>query len=173
MIELRPANFSDYNAIAKIHIESWQKNYRNILSDRFLDNEIEKDRLKLWQNRLASAMPGNQITVAVNNENIVGFSCLLLNYDSLYGSLLDNLHVRQEFQNSGIGKMLMKNCARMILEKANARKMYLWVYEANQNARKAYEHLGGTHIDTVRKSNVDGTEANACRYVWEDVSSFG
>jgi GNAT superfamily N-acetyltransferase len=173
MTELRTAKFSDYTAIAKIHTESWQKNYRNILSARFLDNEIEEDRLKFWQNRLASAMPTQKITVAVNNENIVGFSCLFLNYDSLYGSLLDNLHVREEFQNSGLGKLLMKNCARLILENATDRKMYLWVYEANQNARKVYEHLGGAHIHTVRKSNLDGTEANACKYVWEDVTSFG
>jgi GNAT superfamily N-acetyltransferase len=173
MIELRTAKFSDYPAIAKIHTESWQKNYRNILSDRFLDNEIEEDRLNFWQNRLASAMLTQKITVAVSNETIIGFSCLLLDYNSLYGTLLDNLHVRQEFQNSGVGKLLMKNCARIILEKANDRKMYLWVYEANQNARKVYEHLGGTHIYTVSKPNVDGTEANACKYVWEDVTSFG
>jgi GNAT superfamily N-acetyltransferase len=173
MIALRTARFSDHTAIAKIHIESWQKNYRNILSDQFLDNEIEEDRLKFWQIRLHSAMPDQKTTVAVNNENIVGFSCLLLNFDALHGSLLDNLHVQQEFQNSGIGKLLIKNCARTILEKGDTLKMYLWVYEANRNARKVYEHLGGTHIYTVRKSNVDGTEANACKYVWDDVTSFG
>jgi GNAT superfamily N-acetyltransferase len=172
MIKLRPAKLSDYSAIAKIHTESWQKNYRNILSDRFLDVEVEDERLKFWQRKLSSLMASQQVTVARDNDNIVGFSCLLLDYDTLYGTLLDNLHVLQEFQNLGIGKLLMKNCARMILEKAGNYKMYLWCYEANQNARKVYEHFGGTCLHTVRKSNVDGTEANACRYVWEDVTSF-
>lgn len=173
MIELRPAKIPDYTAIAKIHTESWQKNYRNILSDQFLDNEVEKERLEFWHRRLSSLMASQKVTVAVNKDNIIGFSCLFLNYDPLYGSLLDNLHVLNDFQNSGIGKLLMKTCTRMILEKASDRKMYLWVYESNQNARKVYEHLGGIHIDTLRKSSVDGTEANACLYVWEDVTSFG
>lgn len=173
MIELRPAKFSDHTAIAKIQTESWQKNYRNILSDPFLDSGVEAERLDFWRMRLSSLMASQQITVATNNDNIVGFSCLFLDYDSLYESLLDNLHVQQEFQKLGIGKLLMKNCARLILEKAKGRKMYLWVYEANANARKMYEHLGGSCLHIVRKSNVDGTEANACRYVWEDVTSFG
>ena len=172
MVELRTAELPDYIAIAKIHSKSWQENYRDILSNQFLDNEVEKDHLELWQKRLASSMADQQVTLAVVNENIVGFSCLLLNYDSLYGSLLDNLHVLREFQNSGIGKMLMKNCAKMILENGVDRKMHLWVYEANQKARKVYKHLGGTYVHSVTKSNVDGTKANACRYLWNDVASF-
>lgn len=172
MIELRVANLSDYTSIAKIHAESWQKNYRNILSDRFLDHEVENERLEFWQRRWSSLMSTQHITVAVDSDIVVGFSCLLLNYDSVYGSLLDNLHVKQAFQNSGIGKLLMKHCAGTIMEKAGDRKMYLWVYEANQHARKVYEHFGGNYLHTALKSNVDGTEANACRYVWEDVSLF-
>lgn len=173
MIELRPAKFSDYTAIAEIHTESWQKNYRNILSDQFLDGEVEEERLAFWQRRLSSLMASQQVTVATNHDTIVGFSCLFIDYDPLYGTLLDNLHVLHEFQNKGIGKLLMKNCAGMILEKAKDPKMYLWCYEANENARKVYEHLGGNCLHIVRKSNVDETEANACRYVWQDVTSFG
>lgn len=172
MIELRPATLYDYTPIAKIHTESWQKNYRNILSDRFLNEEVEEERLQFWQRKLSSIMESQYVTVATDNENIVGFSCLLLDFDALHGTLLDNLHVLQQFQKTGIGKQLMKNCARLILEKAKDRKMYLWVYEANENARKVYEHLCGSCLHIVSKSNVDGTEANACRYVWKDVTSF-
>jgi GNAT superfamily N-acetyltransferase len=173
MIELRPAKFSDHTAIAKIHTESWQKNYRNILSNQFLDNKVEEERLAFWHRRLSSLMASQQVTVASVNDCITGFSWLFIDYDPQYGTLLDNLHVRQDFQNNGVGKLLMKNCARVILEKAKSRKMYLWVYELNQNARKVYEHLGGNWLHTARKRNVDGTGANACRYVWEDIASFG
>jgi ribosomal protein S18 acetylase RimI-like enzyme len=170
MIELRPAGFSDYTSIAKVHAESWRKNYRKILTDQFLDHGVEKDRLEFWHKRFSSPSPNQQVTVVITNENIVGFSCILLDHDPLYGTLLDNLHVLQEFQNSGIGKLLMNNCAGTILEKSNSPKMYLWVYEANQNARKVYEHLGGMHVHTVKKYIEDGTEAAVCRYAWKDVT---
>jgi hypothetical protein len=39
-IELKPAQFSDYIIVAKIHAQSWQKNYRNIFSDKFLNEEV-------------------------------------------------------------------------------------------------------------------------------------
>ena len=154
MIELRPANFQDYSAIAKIHTQSWQKNYRNILSDRFLDNEVEKNHLHLWEERLGFPAGGQLVSVATHHTNIVGFSCLFLDHDPLYGSLLDNLHVQQEFQNTGIGKLLLKDCGRLILEN-HGKKMYLWVYAANLNARKVYEHLGAIHVQTITKMNAD------------------
>jgi GNAT superfamily N-acetyltransferase len=172
MIELKPAGFSDYPTIAKLHAQSWQKSYRNILSDKFLDEEVEKERLEFWHKRFLSPSTSHQITLAISDQSIVGFSCLHLDYDPAYGSLLDNLHVLQKFQNAGIGKLLIKNCAETILKKAATTKMHLWVYEANENARKVYEHLGASHLYTIKKITDDGTEARVCKYQWEDISSL-
>jgi GNAT superfamily N-acetyltransferase len=171
-IELKPAQFSDYIIVAKIHAQSWQKNYRNILSDKFLNEEVEKERLEFWHKRFLSPLTTQQVMLATTDQNIAGFSCLFLDYDPHYGNLLDNLHIRQEFQNSGIGKMLIQNWAGTILEKAKTPKMYLWVYESNVNARKVYEHLGASHLYTIKKLTEDGTEARVCKYLWEDVSSL-
>jgi ribosomal protein S18 acetylase RimI-like enzyme len=106
----------------------------------------------------------------VQENIIVGFSCIYLDDDSIYGTLLDNLHVSAGCQRSGIGRLLMKKSAKLILQRSNNRKMYLWVFEANQNARQVYERLGGKNVETVKKQNDDGTEAKACRYFWEDVT---
>ena len=172
VIELKPAQFSDHPAIANIHAQSWQNNYRNILSDLFLDKEVEKERLVFWHNRFLSSPATQQVTLATTNQNIVGFSCLYLDYDPHYGTLLDNLHVVQGFQNYGIGKLLIQNCAGTILKKAKTPKMHLLVYEANVNARKVYEHLGASHVYTVKKITEDKTEARVCQYLWDDVSSL-
>jgi GNAT superfamily N-acetyltransferase len=169
-IELKPAQFSDYPTIAKIHAQSWQKNYSNILSVQFLDEEVEKDRLQFWRKRFISLSPNQQVTLAMINQNIIGFSCLNLDDGPEHGSLLDNLHILQEFQNFGIGKQLIQNCAVTILQKAKTTKMYLWVYEANENARKVYEHLGASHLYTIEKLIEDGSKARVCKYLWEDVS---
>jgi ribosomal protein S18 acetylase RimI-like enzyme len=172
MITLRPAIFSDYAAIASLHAQSWQQTYRGIFSDHFLDHAAEKDRTEIWHNRLLHPHSNQVVTLAIQNEIIVGFSCLYLNDDPLLGSLLDNLHVSPFFQQAGIGRMLLRNCATTILENANNHKMYLWVFELNQNARRVYEHLGGANVSTEEKQNPDGTSARICKYVWNNVASL-
>src|SRR6476619_1266108 len=116
MITLRPARFSDYAAIAKLHAESWQRSYRGIFTDDFLDNHAEEERTKIWHDRLLHPLTNQVVTVAMQNENLVGFSCLYLYDDLPFGSLLDNLHVSMSFQNSGTGRKLMKNCAADIIK---------------------------------------------------------
>lgn len=170
MIKLRSAQFSDYSAIAGLHAKSWQQNYRGIFSDQFLDKEVEQERSEFWHHRLKSPKENQQVTIAVLDENTVGFSCLLLNDDPVFGSLLDNLHVSVTLQKSGIGKLLMKECAKIICEKSNIKKMYLWVYESNKNAISVYTHLGGVNVETVDRLNEDGTKAKALRYIWADAS---
>lgn len=170
MINLRPAQFSDYTSIAKLHAESWRQNYRGIYNDSFLDNEVEQNRLDTWYKRLKSPDPNQFVTVTIQNELLVGFSYILLNHDPEFGSLLDNLHVSSDLQKTGIGRSLMKDCAKTILDKANNNKMYLWVYEVNKNARAVYERLGGTCYEITEKQNEDGTRSSTCRYIWNDVS---
>lgn len=170
MIQLRDAQFSDYKAIAKLHADSWKKTYRGIYSEQFLDHEVEQDRAVLWHDRLFNPGSQQQVVVAVQEEIIVGFACLFLNDHPQYGTLLDNLHVSVSYQKAGIGKQLLQECARRIINKAQSHKMYLWVYESNENARRVYEHLGTTYIETVEQPTPSGITAPACRYAWSDVA---
>jgi ribosomal protein S18 acetylase RimI-like enzyme len=172
MLKLRQAQLSDYCHIAKLHADNWKLNYRGILTDNYLDNEVDIDRLYVWHHRLSEPMENQIIIVATLNEEIVGFCCTLLNDDSQFGSLIDNLHIATTMQKSGIGKMLIKDAIDTIIEKGLTRKMYLWVYEANTNARAVYEHLGGTNFETLTMESSDGTTARTCRYIWDDVAKI-
>lgn len=170
MILLRQAIFSDCTTIAKLHAESWKHTYRGIFSDDFLDNDAEKERIKVWHSRLICPSSKQVVTLAIQNEMAVGFSCVYLNDDPEWGALLDNLHVVPPFHGVGIGKILIKNCAATILKNGSNHKMHLWVFERNQNAIEFYKHLQGKNIETIVKQNVDGTKAKACKYFWEDLS---
>jgi GNAT superfamily N-acetyltransferase len=172
VIKLRQAQFSDYRAIAKLHADNWKQTYRGILSDNYLDNEADIDRLDTWHGRLSEPEENQITTVAVLDKDIVGFCCTILNDDLLFGSLIDNLHVSITMQKAGIGKMLIKDTVAAIIEKALTRKMYLWVYEANINARRVYERLGGTNFETLMKTGNDGTVVSTCRYTWGDVAKI-
>ncbi|MDQ3291240.1 MAG: GNAT family N-acetyltransferase [Bacteroidota bacterium] len=170
MVTLRDAQFSDYAAIAKLHATSWQQHYRGIMSDQFLDNEVEQDRLKVWHQRLQNPSGNQRIILATLNDQVVGLSCFYLNDSPEFGTLIDNLHVSKNLQKSGVGAQLLKESAKRIKDLAQLPKMYLWVYELNKNARAFYDRLGGKNFQTVETENFDKTKAMVCRYVWEDVS---
>jgi ribosomal protein S18 acetylase RimI-like enzyme len=170
MIAVRDAQYADYIAIAQLHAESWRQTYRGIYSDAFLDHEVEQDRAIVWQDRLSLPTSQQQVIVALHNDTLVGFACLFLDTDPKFGSLLDNLHITLSFQKSGIGKRLLQECARRIGSKSKSPKMYLWVYESNENARRVYEQLGAVHIATEEQPTASGVSAPACRYAWTDVA---
>ena len=103
MIKLRHAQFSDYQAIAKLHAESWRQNYRGIYSEKFLEEEVEQERLDTWYKRLKSPDNNQYVIVATHEDEIVGLACIYLNDDTTFGTLLDNLHVSSELKRSGVG----------------------------------------------------------------------
>ena len=51
-------------------------------------------------------------------------------------------------------------------------RLHLWAYEQNLSARRFYERLGG--VITLRHAELalDGTEVNAVRYCWSDLSGL-
>jgi GNAT superfamily N-acetyltransferase len=169
MVLLRDALYSDYTAIAALHAANWQQYYRGILSDNYLDNEVVQDRLHTWDERLRIPAGNQQLTVAIVNNELAGFACLFLDDDPAFGSLVDNLHVSPSKQKTGIGKLLMRECVNKVRDKAAIKKMYLWAYEQNVNARKVYEHLDGFCYETIESVSEDGISRRVCRYTWNDV----
>jgi len=172
MINLRSATLSDYIAIAKLHADNWRLAYRGTMSDNFLNDEVDNERLSTWYKRLKIPNRHQFVTVANLGNSIVGFCCLLINEDSIFGSYIDSLHVSANLRKSGIGKMMISHSAKIICEKADSKKLYLWVYESNKNARLVYERLGAINYETIEKSNGDGTISKTCRYVWDDITSL-
>lgn len=171
-VQYRMATFADYTEIARLHTDSWRRTYRGIYSDQYLDHEAAQDRLDTWHKRLGTVNPNQHVTVALLDDRLIGFCCIQLDDDPVFGSLIDNLHVASTLHRSGVGKMLLSYSAMIIRNKASGKKVYLWVYENNVNARRAYEHLGATNFETIDKKNDDGSMARACRYTWDDVSKL-
>jgi ribosomal protein S18 acetylase RimI-like enzyme len=142
------------------------------MSDNYLNSEVDNERLDTWYKRLKNPDRDQFVTVANLENNIVGFCCLILNEDAVFGSYIDSLHVSAALQKTGIGKMMISYSAKIICENAHSKKMYLWVYESNKNARIAYESLGATNYETIEKANGDGTISRTCRYIWDDIRSL-
>ena len=123
--------------------------------------------------KIAVPAANQKVMVACDGDIIIGYACILLNDDAVFGSLLDNLHVATSWQGTGTGTILIKSAARFIYETASEKKFYLWVLEQNFKARKFYEKLGGKNYETILMPNPDGiTSSPTCRYVWMNIDEL-
>ncbi len=166
-IRFRKGGQADAHAIAQLHIKSWQRSYRGILSDEFLDGAVVEDRLGMWTQRLSTEPDASTfIQLAELGQDLVGFVCAMRGADERWGTLIDNLHVLSEAQGQGLGRTLLMDVAHWVKKQDPAGGMYLWVYEENRQARGFYERVGGKAVEQRVEIQPDGFDAAIVRYHW-------
>jgi GNAT superfamily N-acetyltransferase len=168
-ITLRQRVASDADRMAALHTESWRSSYRGILSDEYLDGAIFDERRNYWQKSFSASEPERGFILTVERAGeVVAFVSVYLNEEPEYGALLHNLHVRPYLKGHGLGKLLMSEAARWVLAR-DVQQMYLWVFEANSEARTFYEALNGKAIEQKLQMVAGNAERNLFRYVWREL----
>jgi GNAT superfamily N-acetyltransferase len=166
---LRQAVVSDAKTIAALHAESWRSAYRGILNDDYLDNGVFPERETYWQETLKTPRPERRYVLLAEQDNkLSAFVSVFLDEEPKYGALLHNLHVLPHLKGQGLGRLLMREAARWTLEH-HVKQMHLWVFEANTQARKFYEALGGEVVEKRLESVAGNVEREILRYVWRDI----
>lgn len=133
-------------AIAALHARSWQRAYRGVFSDHYLDVECSVERLKTWTERFAKPDPKQHCSVIFDQDQLAGFCCTFASYDE-HGAYLDNLHVASEYQGKGLGRLLMQDAARGVPDD----EIYLVVLVSNAPAIAFYRRMNGRmgHTKTI------------------------
>jgi len=168
---LRTATLDDAQRVAQLHAESWQRTYRGMMSDEFLDGNVVAERIETWRKRLSTDDPGRLVCLAEENAGtLIGFVCLFRAQDPTWGSYIENLHVRYDGHRRGTGRALMRSAAQWLFRQDPADKVYLWVMEANTGARRFYERLGAANAGIGYLTDPAGGRAPNCRYVWSTLS---
>jgi GNAT superfamily N-acetyltransferase len=172
-LTIRLAGAADAEAIAHLHATSWRIAYRGILSNEFLAGPVFANRLELWKGRLVDPPPLDQVVVLDEEAGeMQGFACAFFDADPDWGALLDNLHVAPNLKGKGLGRLLMADVARRVLQHDSSSRLHLWAYEANVGAQRFYERLGGQATAVVSELAPDGAHVNAVRYCWSDLSGL-
>lgn len=171
-MQYRDATPDDWPAIAQLHTESWQRNYRHSFPAHYLEVEALDDRRKVWEKRFTSPSPHQYVILAEENGMLQGFTCLYLEEHQKWGAFLDNIHVDHRFSGQGIGQALMQKAAQVIKDHSSKSKMYLWVLEKNIAAKRFYKRLGGYSFELSVLDTPGNGKANAFRMVWDDSSKI-
>jgi ribosomal protein S18 acetylase RimI-like enzyme len=170
--QLRPAGAGDAEPLAALHAGSWQRTYRGMMSDAFLDGGALDNRRRVWHERLATPDADRLVTVADDGTRIVGFVCVFARADAGWGAYIDNLHVVHDWQARGLGRALMRSAAEWVCRTQPGAGVYLWVMEANATARAFYDRLGARNVETLEYPDPAGGYAPNCRYVWADARAL-
>lgn len=163
-MEYRLANLSDLKNVASLHAKSWQQTYSGILSDEYLDKKVLEDRLGVWHERLAHKNGNQTLLLAEENNNLLGFICLMEEPEK-ERVLLDNLHVDESYKGRGIGKELIAR-ALASLDGLKGRGLYLEVLAKNENAIRFYERLKGVCTESNTWSSPCGNDVKEFVYFW-------
>ena len=172
---MRHATAADVDAIARLHVDSWRRNYRGAYADAFLDGDALLDRLAVWSERLADPPPTHFTIVAERelDDAVVAFAHMILDADPTWGAVLQNLHVTYDRKGQGIGSRLMAETARALVERRPCSGLYLWVREQNTAAQAFYEARGGSRGErTMGGPFPDGSTAPVYRYAWPEPSTL-
>jgi ribosomal protein S18 acetylase RimI-like enzyme len=144
---LRTATADDAERVALLHADSWRRHYRGAYADAFLDSDdLAANRYHTWSSRLA-APSGTSTILAEDETGLAGFVHVVLDDDPRWGSLVDNLHVRDNLRRTGIGTTLLTEAARAVVTRATGPAMYLWVLEQNTAAQAFYRSRGATQVE--------------------------
>ena len=106
---------------------------------------------------------------------MAGFVHVVLDDDPRWGSLVDNLHVRNDLRRTGIGTTLLTEAARTVVTRAATPAMYLWVLEQNAPAQAFYRARGATQVERTlcRPTGIETTGTpHKLRMSWPNATSL-
>jgi ribosomal protein S18 acetylase RimI-like enzyme len=165
-MNIRTANMDDVQAVARLHADSWRIAYRGIFQDDFLDGDVFANRNDVWHQRLSSPPKNQLVLLAEKAGEPIGFVCAYGNEDPVFGTFIDNLHVRADNKRQGIGRKLLRSVATWSRENYPEAGVYLSVLEPNLPARRFYESLGAINYESRNWEPPGGGQVVDLRYIW-------
>jgi ribosomal protein S18 acetylase RimI-like enzyme len=167
---IRRAKFEDIQQIARVHIESWQKSFRSLVPQKYLDNLLIEKREKAFRKGFFNY--DYQMFVAETSENkIIGFADLGKGRDfqGQYEGEIYAIYTLKEFQGKGVGSELFRIGVET-LRKNGFNSMFLQSLRISPY-RKFYEKKGGKVIG-LGIHKLGDEDFDTIYYGWEDLSKI-
>lgn len=173
MLIVRPAETDDAPGIARVHVDAWQKAYRGIVPQDYLNALNVQNRTIGWV-RLLERQSGLYTMVSEDEDGrIVGFASggALRHRDPRYKAEISSLYVTPQRQRRGHGRRLFLALANRLAERG-LNGLFVWVLSDNRAARLFYEKLGGEAAAEVTR-DFAGVPLRETGYGWPETPRYG
>jgi len=145
-MDVRRALGADAQAIATVHVRSWQEAYQGLVPQPYLDALSVSDRLTLWERALADTdWPRRGTFVLEDAGRVVGFVLVRPSEDDDVGEQpvgeVAALYLRASVWRRGGGRALLA-AALDEFGRGGLTSATLWVLGTNDRARRFYERCG-------------------------------
>ena len=166
---IRAARPGDARSIARLDVETWRSAYAGILGVPYLVGLSARRRQLGWTQVIAHEP--RDVRVAVDADGrILGFgSCGRCREDDGFAGEVFTLYVAPDWQNRGIGRLLLLALFGRLAEKGCGSAI-IWVLRDNPS-RFFYQRLGGKEARRKLLA-VGGKRIEAAGYGWRDLPGF-
>lgn len=150
----RRATLADAEAIARVHVLTWQSSYRGLVPDDFLNGLDLNRRTENWRARLGGGKQSEPVWVGVDGGNVAGFVSVGPSRDEDADTDTGELYaiyVLAEHQGHGVGQALIGVAASWL--ESRYRSATLWVLEANERSRRFYERSGWRFDGSIKRDD--------------------
>lgn len=167
---VRPATASDADAIARVHVASWQTTYRGILADDYLARMSVHHHAANHRALMAEARTF-YLVAQDRSDGVIGFvnAGPERNSDPDFTGEIYALYLLQQHQRKGLGQMLVQFAA-LRLRAMGHHSLLIWVLDGNP-AEGFYQRLGGRRLRTA-PVDIAGQSLQEIAYVWPDTVSL-
>lgn len=164
LIEIREARADDAEAIASVHVATWQAAYEGIVPAQFLtalsvEARTEGGRKALEKGRI-------RVLLAHAGNVPVGWicfgACRDADKDSQWAEV-EAFYVLPAFWGQGVGRRL-NDAARAVLREAGYKNVALWVLAENLRAKAFYERVGFVADGASKSIEIGGASLAELRY---------
>jgi GNAT superfamily N-acetyltransferase len=173
MVQLRDAQVSDAEAIARVQIETWRSTYRGLMPDSVIDKFTNADRAGSWRAGLSGdRTQRHDIVAETKSGEVIGFSCGGLNRTTEFpfAGEVYAIYVLPTFQRAGVGTHLFHRSLTTLLRDGMLSAL-VWALEGNRRANDFYKKCGGECLGE-RWETFDDEKLNHFIYGWRDLSSY-
>ena len=165
-MRIREAEPKDAEAIAEVHVRSWQAAYRGQLTDEYLDGLSVGERLEQHRRSLEEPRAEWRTWVAEDEGRVTGFAVTGPSEDAdaepstgeVYAIYLEPDRV-----GTGLGRELFEHAISDLRDRGFS-VVTLWVLETNERARRFYEAAGWRTDGTETNERVDCEMRPTVRY---------
>jgi ribosomal protein S18 acetylase RimI-like enzyme len=158
---IRRAGPEDAEAIALVHVRSWQGAYAHVFPPHTLADLSVEARVRLWERYLPRDDAG--IFVSESDGSVVGFVSVGASRDAADDGELYAIYVDPDYWGTGAGRRLI-TAGEEWLRSHGYDRATLWVLADNPRARRFYEIAGWSLDGTERTGEHLGVPTHEVRY---------